>query len=77
MKDTERIEIKVTDAQLKKTVISASGNTYEITLTYDKQALIPEGSTLNVKEILEGDEGYQDYYDRSLEMTKDDSLIPA
>ena len=77
MKDNERIEIKVTDAQLKKTVISASGNTYEITLTYDKQALIPEGSTLNVKEILEGDEGYQDYYDRSLEMTKDDSLIPA
>lgn len=77
LKDNERIEIKVTDAQLKKTVISSSGKTYEITLTYDKQALIPEGSTLNVKEILEGDEGYQNYYDRSLEMTKDDSLIPA
>ena len=58
MKNGETFTIKVTDAQLKKTVISDSGETWEITVTYGEDALIPSGSELEVREITEEDENY-------------------
>ena len=73
MKTGEEFVIRVTDAQLKKTVISASGETYEITVTYDDSAEIPEGADLYVKEILPEDEGYQGYYDQAAESAEEDA----
>ena len=58
MKNGEAFTIKVTDAQLKKTVISDSGETWEITVTYGEDAQIPSGSELKVREITEKDENY-------------------
>ena len=67
MKTGEVFEIRVTDAQLKKTVIDAKGDTWEITVTYDDSAEIPEGADLKVEEILPEDERYEQYYQQSLE----------
>ncbi len=58
LKDGEVFTIKVTDAQIKKTVISASGDTYEITVTYGDDAHIPDDAELQVREITEEDENY-------------------
>ena len=45
---------------------TASGETYKITLNYDENSGIPEGSTLNVEEILPGDERYNEYLEMAL-----------
>ena len=58
----ETFTISVTDAQLTQEVITASGETYLITVTYDDAAKIPEGAELKVTEILPGDEAYASYY---------------
>ena len=76
MKDGIRYEIKVTDAQMKKTVISASGETYKITVTYDGEAKIPDGAELYVKEILPEDKEYQDYYEKALEKAEAQTAAP-
>ena len=68
MKNGEAFTIQVTDAQMKKSVISASGETYEITVTYGEDALIPEGAELKVKEILPEDEEYKDLYEESVDL---------
>ena len=62
MKTGESFSVAVTDAQIKKTIISASGETYEITVTYDDNAGIPDGSDLKVREILPENDEYADYY---------------
>ena len=67
MKTGEVLTIKVTDGQIKKTVISASGETYEITVTYGEEAQIPDGAELKVEEILPEDGKYEAYYEQSLE----------
>ncbi len=67
MKDGEVFTIRVTDAQIKKTVIDAKGDTWEITVTYGEDAQIPDGAELRVEEILPEDEGYEEYYQKSLE----------
>ena len=67
MKDGEVFTIRVTDAQIKKTVIDAKGDTWEITVTYGEDAQIPDGAELKVKEILPEDEEYEQYYQQSLE----------
>ena len=53
--------------QLHATLISAGGETWEITVTYDESAAIPDNATLQVREILPEDEGYQGYYQKSME----------
>ena len=58
MKNGEVFTIKVTDAQLKKTVISKSGETWEITVTYDDSAKIPNGAELKVTEITKDSSEY-------------------
>ena len=67
MKDSEVFTIRVTDAQIKKTVIDAKGDTWEITVTYGDNAQIPDGAELKVREILPEDEEYEQYYQQSLE----------
>ncbi len=56
LEDGSVITIRVTDAQLKKTVITASGEAYEITVIYDRSAKIPSGAELEVSEILPAEE---------------------
>lgn len=52
---------------ISTTYISASGETYEITVSYDKDAGIPEGSRLAVSEIEPGTEEYTSYLQDSAE----------
>ena len=47
------------------TYITASGETYEITVSYDAEAGIPEGATLAVSEIEPGTAEYDDYLNSS------------
>lgn len=54
MKTGEVFTIAVTDAQIIRDFISASGDTYTITVTYDDDAGIPDGADLKVREILSG-----------------------
>lgn len=51
---------------LEKEFITADGETYKITVTYDKDAGIPDGSTLEVRELERGSEEYMYYYNESL-----------
>ena len=46
--------------------LSADGTTYEVTVTYGPEALIPEGSSLEVTEFAEGDAAYADAYNAVL-----------
>ena len=68
MMDGAVFKVKVTDAQIKKTVIDAKGDTWEITVTYGEDAKIPDGAELKVEEILPEDEEYVDLYNRSIEV---------
>ena len=50
--------VKVTDAQISRNYMSASGKLYTVTLFFDDNAQIPENSHLEVKEFAEGSEDY-------------------
>ena len=56
MKDGKAFTIQVTDAQIRKTVIDAKGDTWEITVTYGEDAQLPDGAELKVREITEATE---------------------
>lgn len=47
--------------------ITAEGDTYIITVSYNKEADIPEGATLDVKEITNSGKSYTDYVKRAAE----------
>ena len=47
--------------KLETTVLTASGETYEISVSYDQEAQIPEGAELKAVEILEGTPEYEAY----------------
>ncbi|MBQ8074682.1 MAG: VWA domain-containing protein, partial [Oscillospiraceae bacterium] len=47
--------------------ITADGETYTITVTYGPEAKIPEGVELKAKEILEGSEEYEYYFEQTLQ----------
>jgi len=44
-------------------IITAAGHTYTVTVTYDADAKIPNGSQLKLGELAEGSEGYQQALD--------------
>ena len=67
MDDGEVFTIKVTDAQLYKRIISASGETCEITVAYGEDAGIPDDVELRVAEIPQDSAEYAGY----LEQAKD------
>lgn len=58
MKNGEKFQIRVTDARIKKTMIDARGDTWEITVAYGEDAHIPDSAELKVSEILSTDEDY-------------------
>ncbi len=64
-KTGETFRIAVTDAQIQKDFITASGETYTITLTYDGTAGIPDDADLQVREIEAGTEEYVKYLQQS------------
>lgn len=76
MKDGEVFTIRVTDAQISKDYVTASGDTYTITVTYDDDAEIPDGCDLKVREISQGTPEYQKYLADSAEElnTKTDDI---
>lgn len=59
MKDGEVFTIRVTDAQIRTMFLSDSGKLFEVTVTYDEAANIPEGSTLRVTEFSEDGKEYE------------------
>ena len=61
MNDGDVFTIALTDGQLEKTFISASGEAWNIKLTYFDNCGIPEGAELSVSELSEADEGYAEY----------------
>ena len=61
LKDGEVLSIDVTDAQIVRYFIDSKGDTYEITVTYENDAEIPEDAELRVREILPGNEAYAEY----------------
>jgi len=61
MANGDTLTIKVTDAQLHASVLTADGEAWHITITYDDSAMIPDGSVLVAKEIAEGTSEYEKY----------------
>ena len=59
MTDGEIFTIQVTDAQIQTMFLSDSGELFEVTVTYDEAAKIPEGSTLRVTEFSKEDTEYE------------------
>lgn len=66
MKNGDRFEILVTDAQLSARVMTADGEDYIITVTFGPEAGIPDGARLEAEEIPEGTEEYDSMYAQSL-----------
>ena len=52
---------------IETTYLTADGETYKITVNYTKEAEIPEGSELEVREILSGTEEYNTYLKQALD----------
>ena len=65
MKNGDQFVVKVTDGQIRKYVISDSGDTYEVIVTYDDTAEIPEDAELRVREIKDTEENYTRNIDAS------------
>ena len=77
MNNGEQFEVRITDGQIKKKVITAKGETYEITVTYDDTAEIPEGAELSVKEILPESDAYPLYYYGAMDTVGTETGIPT
>ena len=81
MKSGDQFVVKVTDAQIHKTVIDAKGDTWEITVTYGPDAQIPDGAELEVRVIDEETPNYTVLLEAmEEELSKQDktlSTIPA
>ena len=72
----EVLTIAVTDGQIKKTVIDAKGDTWEITVTYGEDAQIPDGAELEVREIESGTETFEQLLrDSTAELDNTDGII--
>ena len=81
--DTEGTDVKVEAVEFKSDqfsvygvvgtetittkVMTASGETYEISVTYGPEAEIPNGASLKAEEILEGSDKYETYFEKTLE----------
>ena len=64
------ITVRVTDAQIRRSVLSADGEAYEITVTYDENTGIPEDAELEVSEVTEGSSAYGRDYDEYITDTE-------
>ena len=61
MQEGQIYEIRVTDEQISTNVLTASGQTYKITVTYEAEAEIPAGTTLSVHEIDPESDAYREH----------------
>ena len=81
MKNGESFEIKVTDGQLHKYVISDSGDMYEVIVTYDDTAEIPEDAELKVTQITADTDKYVENFGKVSEqlsaMDESTDFIPV
>ena len=75
MMDGDVFTVKVTDAQIKKTVIDTKGDTWEITVTYDDRAEIPDGAQLSVSEVPEEGEEYAEGIDRMTRVLSNENSL--
>ena len=75
MKNGDVFTIQVTDGQISTHVITADGEDYIITVTYGPEAGIPDGATLEAKEILEGTEEYATMLEQSMEALRDNEDV--
>ena len=66
MKTGEVFKINIADAHTKNSVLTASGESYEVSITYGEDAKIPENAELVVKEILSEDEDYEKLYNKAV-----------
>ena len=71
MDDGEQFVVQVTDAQIRTSVITASGETYIVTATYDSETGIPEDAALAVTEILQDENAYDRSYDEYVASAED------
>lgn len=76
MKNGDRFVVRVTDAQITKDFITASGETYTITVIYDEDAEIPEGAKLEVSELVNDNEEYIDYVEQAAKALAEGEEIP-
>ena len=77
MKNGDQFVVMVMDAQIKTTYMTATGETYEITVTYGEDAGIPDGAMLEVNEIEVGTAEWQNYYDQAAAASGNDALAFA
>ena len=76
MKTGEVFTIEVTDGQLHTYAISAAGDKYEIIVTYDDTAGIPEDAKLEVREITADSKEYNENVDKvNKSLTKDNEAM--
>jgi LPXTG-motif cell wall-anchored protein len=73
MKNGDQFVVNVTDAQISANVLTADGEHFCITVTYDDEANIPEGSELVAEEISEGSEKYEKYLEETAEKWEQDN----
>ena len=66
MKNGDQWTVKMTDAQIFAHVITADGQDYVITVTYDDAAQIPEDAELKVTEITDTDARFEDYLQKTV-----------
>ena len=73
MSDGTVISIAVTDARIVKPMLTADGETWLITVTYDDKAGIPEDADLDVREIVpeKNAKGGETEYDHYIAMIQD------
>ena len=65
MKTGEVFTIRVTDAQISTNVLTADGMSFKITVTYDEEARLPEGTKLEANEIEADTDEYLQYLGRT------------
>lgn len=56
--------------------ITAEGDTYTITVTYDKEAEIPEGATLEVSELANDNKEYTNYVEQAAKALAEGEEVP-
>lgn len=72
------IILRVTDEQIVTYLMDARGDTYVITVTYDRTAQIPENAVLRAAEITADSDGYADYLAQaSLALAENERLLAA
>ena len=70
----EEQDAEVKEAESEKRTMTAEGSDYTVVVSFTEEAGIPEDATLNVREIEQGSEEYEKYYEQTLEEINADRL---